>query len=112
MDKKSFGNIGENMAAELLEADGYRILDRNYRCKFGEIDIIAEKNDVICFVEVKTRSSYNYGRPCESVNYEKKKHIRRTAANYLNDLNKPEYISRRYRFDVIEIIADRIVNAF
>lgn len=112
MDRKQLGEIGENMAAELLRSKGYDILRRNYRCRFGEIDIIAEKYGELCFVEVKTRQGFDYGRPCESVTYEKKKHIRRTAGEYLEELKSRGYIPRRIDFQVIEIVAEHHINAF
>ena len=68
MDNRVVGQIGENTAADVLRAKGYTILKRNYRCKHGEIDIIAEKYGDMSFVEVKTRQSLKFGRPCESIN--------------------------------------------
>lgn len=108
-NRRILGEEGENFAAAILEADGYTILDRNYRCKEGEIDIIAEKNNNICFVEVKTRRSLMYGNPAEAVTAEKKHHIRKAAMEYLNNQgNKKGHIS----FHVIEIIYNRIEDAF
>ena len=63
MGNRELGNIGERAAAELLQNDGYEILERNYRCQAGEIDIIAVRGSEIAFVEVKTRRNHNYGRP-------------------------------------------------
>ena len=63
MDNRVFGRIGENAAADVLRAKGYRILKQNYRCRYGEIDIIAEKYGDMSFVEVKTRQNLNFGRP-------------------------------------------------
>ena len=77
MDRRVFGQIGENAAADVLRAKGYRILRQNYRCRYGEIDIIAERGGDVSFVEVKTRQSFRFGRPCEAVTDEKKKHMRR-----------------------------------
>ena len=112
MDKRKLGEIGENMAAELLRNKGYDILRRNYRCRQGEIDIIAERYGELCFVEVKTRQGFDYGRPCESINEEKKQHIRRTAKEYIEELKRNGYYPRRVDFQVIEIVAEHHVNAF
>ena len=73
MDKRLLGQIGENTAADILRAKGYRILKQNYRCRHGEIDLIAMRDGVISFVEVKTRQNYNYGRPCEAIDENKKR---------------------------------------
>jgi len=94
---------GEDGACAYLEVQGYRILKRNYRCYSGEIDIIASKDNVLSFVEVKTRSSTQYGLPREAVTYGKQKKIRRAAENYLamtKQLNNMPPLS----FDVIEVI--------
>lgn len=112
MDKKELGEIGENMAAEMLRSKGYDILRRNYRCRSGEIDIIAERYGELCFVEVKTRQGFDFGRPCEAVTDEKKNHIRRTARQYIDELKARGYFPRRVDFQVIEIIAEHHVHAF
>lgn len=112
MNRQQFGEIGENMAADLLRCKGYDILRRNYRCPEGEIDIIAEKWGELCFVEVKTRQGFNYGRPCEAVNGEKKQKIRRTAGYYLEEMKEKGYYPRRVDFQIIEIIAEHHAHAF
>ena len=91
-----FGKMGEDIAANYLTKNNYKIIERNFRCKQGEIDIIAKERDEIVFVEVKTRSSCTYGRPSEN----KQKHITKAAKYYIY-LNKLEnyYI----RIDVIEV---------
>jgi len=97
------GLSGEDSACAYLEAHGYKILKRNYRCYSGEIDIIASKDNVLSFVEVKTRSSTLYGLPREAVTYGKQRKIRRAAENYLamtKRLNNMPPLS----FDVIEVI--------
>lgn len=77
------GAAGEIFAASLLRNEGYRILARNYRTKFGEIDIIAEKNGCIHFVEVKTRAKNPNFSPIHAINNEKRRHIRNAAKIYL-----------------------------
>lgn len=99
-----------------MSLSGYRILDRNYRCKTGEIDIIAQKDCMIVFVEVKTRRSYAYGTPAEAVNYKKRTKIIKTALWYLKATHNEE---RAFRFDILEVLLDKdavkcnhIINAF
>ncbi len=99
-ERHEIGKIGENIAVTYLLQNGYIILERNFECKQGEIDIIAKHKNEIIFIEVKTRSSALYGLPKESVNNIKKKHIYKSAEYYVykNNLeNEP------IRIDVIEI---------
>ncbi|MDO4870157.1 MAG: YraN family protein [Bacillota bacterium] len=112
MDNRLIGQIGENAAADILMAKGYTILKRNYRCKHGEIDIIAEKYGEMSFVEVKTRQSYQFGRPCEAVSEEKKRHIRKTARCYLDELRAKGYIPRRYDFQIVEVTIQHMEHVF
>lgn len=77
------GKKGEEEAQKELERQGYRVLIRNYRCRTGEIDIIAEKDGVLVFVEVKTRTSLDFGLPQESVNFKKQARIRKVAQVFL-----------------------------
>ena len=87
--KQTVGEKGEKRACKYLELKGYKILERNYRCKLGEIDIIAEdKNKDIVFVEVKTRSSLKYGAPSEAVNQYKQIHIKKVASYIIAHLHK------------------------
>ena len=97
--RNSLGNKGEKTAATYLESKGYKIIERNYRCKLGEIDLIAEKDNLIVFVEVKTRSNDKFGKGFESVVHKKIDKIRKVAMLYLiqKDLQK------EIRFDVISI---------
>jgi putative endonuclease len=81
--KKVLGNIGEIKACEYLESEGYLLVEKNFRCAFGEIDIIAIRENVISFVEVKARSGSTYGEPQESINSLKKRKIKNTASYYL-----------------------------
>ncbi len=113
---KNLGNAGENLAAIFLENHGYKILEKNYRIRSAEIDIIAEKDGVIIFVEVKTRSNIRKGTPAEAVNFRKQKKIIEAASVFLQDEN---YCECACRFDVIEIISagkffkiNQIENAF
>ncbi|HIU63502.1 MAG TPA: YraN family protein [Candidatus Avacidaminococcus intestinavium] len=97
----SFGRWGEDKASDYLARKGYTILARNYRCHYGEIDIIGLKNQEISFVEVKSRKSLTYGRPIEAVTRIKQQHIKITAHYFLCDYDS--YFAKIH-FDVIEIL--------
>lgn len=97
----NLGVQGEDVATNYLKNKGYQVLERNFRCKMGEIDIIACIHKTLVFVEVKTRRSLNYGLPCEAVTKTKKLHIRRVATFYTIKHNF-ENISQR--IDVVEIL--------
>lgn len=112
MDNKRLGKIGEDTAAEIIRELGYKILQRNYRCRCGEVDIIAARGNKISFIEVKTRRSRNYGRPCESVDAVKQQHIRRAAEYYLKEMSRRGYVPGKISFDVMEITAEYIEGAF
>lgn len=100
INKRQFGNMGEEISCDYLEKLGYQIIDRNFICRQGEIDIVAKDKDEYVFIEVKTRSNLCYGRPREAVNDNKQKHIYKSTKYYLyrNRLNDVFV-----RFDVIEI---------
>ena len=100
MNKRKFGIIGEKIAQKYLKNDGYKIIENNYYTRNGEIDIIANKEKYIVFVEVKTRTNEKYGKPSEAVNKTKKLHMRRSAAIFLRENNFSKFI---IRFDVIEV---------
>ena len=94
------------MACKYLQAKGYTILERNFRCRrFGEVDIVASKAGVLSFIEVKTRCSSRYGKPVEAVTLAKQRKIYRVAQYYLQCVG---LISRipMLSFDVIEIIIE------
>ena len=98
--KREFGNIGEEISCKYLEELGYKILDRNFLAKQGEIDIIAKDKDEYVFIEVKSRSNYCFGRPCDAVNNLKQKHIYNATKYYLHI----HFLDNAFvRFDVIEI---------
>ncbi len=109
---KVVGTSGEIIASQYLKKKKYKILLVNYKNKIGEIDIIAKQGEYIVFVEVKTRETLAFGRPCEAVNNLKQYKIRKTATKYLKE-NK--MMDCPCRFDCIEIIGDNInhiENAF
>ncbi|MCX5669677.1 MAG: YraN family protein [Candidatus Omnitrophica bacterium] len=96
-----FGKAAEDAAVKFLKAKGYKILERNYKNNFGEIDIIAQQNGVICFVEVKARHSLVLGSPQEAVNSSKQRQISRVAVYYLKS---KKLLERPARFDVLALL--------
>lgn len=98
--KQEIGKLGEDIAAHYLKQNGYTILDRNFECRQGEIDIIALDKKEVVFIEVKTRTSNKYGTPSEAVNKIKQKHMLQTIKYYLYIRNlSDEFV----RIDVIEV---------
>ncbi|MDO4287903.1 MAG: YraN family protein [Eubacterium sp.] len=97
---KTRGDRGELLAEKYLRKAGYRLLERNYRKPFGEIDIIAEQGDCLVFVEVKLRKNSRYGTPAQAVNFKKQQKIIRTAQAYLAE---GRCFDRNIRFDIIEV---------
>lgn len=113
MNKRSVGTKGEERAVAYLKTLKYRILERNYRSHFGEIDIIAKDHSHTVFIEVKSRNSTLFGSPHESIVREKKRRIVLTAIDYMQ---KKHLMDKPVRFDVIAINPDSsielIKNAF
>ena len=117
----SFGRIrtgkqGEDLAVAHLAENGYRILQRNYRSVFGEIDIVAEEGDTLVFVEVKSRRSEAYGDPQLAVGSKKQRKISRVAMSYLSEKG---WNRRPARFDIVAVklrpsgnLIELIRNAF
>ena len=105
MNRRAYGNAGEQAACDFLTKKGWKIIDRNVRMGRNEIDIIAEKRKTIAFIEVKRRSSTAYGQPAEAVNAEKQRRIVQAAALYA-EANGLE--NARLRFDVIEVLPGEI----
>ena len=83
VDKQKTGKKGEDLAVLLLRKEGYKILDRNFHSRFGEIDIVAIDGDTLVFVEVKTRWSKEYGRPEESISPRKIRSITKVGQYYV-----------------------------
>ena len=96
----SLGHLGESIAAAFLEKKGYTILERNWRTPYGEIDLIAMENDVIAFVEVKTRASSSLGPPEISITPRKVEHMRNAAEYFIQQ--HPELIND-WRIDAVTI---------
>lgn len=107
--RHEIGKSGEDKATEFLQKRNYTIIKRNFQCRQGEIDIIAfdNCNQEYVFIEVKTRSNFNYGKPIEAVNSIKQKHIV-AATKYYIYANKIE--NKYMRFDIITIYKKRICH--
>lgn len=98
--RHEIGKLGEDLAVKYLKQKGYKIIERNFTCKQGEIDIISIDGKELVFIEVKTRTNGKFGRPIEAVNINKQKHLSKAIKYYLYSRNlENEYI----RVDVIEI---------
>ena len=134
MYNKIYGNYGENHAKKFLKKSGYKVLITNYTKKFGEADIIAlekkaarkkreefktmpkeiQNEDVVVFIEVKTRKNEDYGKPSEAVNKQKQQKYMSIARTFFM-LNQ-KFQGKSYRFDIIEVtgesVAGHIINAF
>lgn len=108
MDKAKIGKLGEDYAAEYLARLGYKISSRNFKTRFGEVDIIAEKGEIIAFIEVKTRSKNSLYTPREAVNLSKQKKIILASSEYIL---KSE-CQKQPRFDVFEIVCSANNNNF
>ena len=104
------GKEGEMIAAAYLESKGYRIVKRNYRSGRGEIDLIAQHEGLLVFVEVKTRRDRSHGFPEEAVSSHKEQIIAQTAEAYIEEINWKEDI----RFDIlsIELVAPYTMSHF
>lgn len=99
--KDDVGRRGEDCAAQYLQQAGYTLLERNWRCQQGEIDLIAERNGDVVFVEVKTRSGVGYGHPFEAITVRKLGRLRRLAAAWCRQSGVR---ARRIRIDAIAVI--------
>jgi len=99
---KEIGEKGENLAVEFLKSNGYKILERNkHFSRLSEVDIIAtDKNNTLVFVEVKTRTTENFGIPFEAISKMKYSHIKQGLFMYLSD--NPTY--KKYRIDAISVV--------
>ena len=99
--RPTLGRTGEDLAVDLLERLGFTIVDRNWRCAAGEIDVVATKDGLLVFCEVKTRSTNRWGEPSEAVGYAKQARLRRLAAAWIGE-RRPGGV--RIRFDVVSVI--------
>lgn len=116
VDALRFGHKSEKLAARKMVASGYKIIETNYRCRAGEIDIIAREGDILVFCEVKARKSRSYGSPLEGITDAKIKKIRKAAEHYMK---KKGLTQTDCRFDAITVeekdsatVVEIIPNAF
>jgi putative endonuclease len=100
---RALGKTGEEAAVRYLQAHGYRILERNFRCRFGEIDLIARDAGVLVFIEVKTRRSHTFGPPAMAVTSAKQRHLIKAAQLFLSRTGRQHEVCR---FDVISVEVD------
>ncbi len=116
VDRRGYGDAAEAAAVRFLEARGYRVRARNFSCRYGELDVVAEQGDTVCFVEVRMRSSAVWGDPAHTVSFAKQRRVVKAALHYLfaHDLRE-----RMIRFDVVSVVGhgegatvEHIPNAF
>ena len=105
---KDIGSFGEALASDFLISKGYKILNMNFRNKFGEIDIICKKNNLLIFCEIKSRYSNSFGSPIESITCYKQKQIIKLSELYL--ISK-KYYNFNVRYDIIEVIFNTITSS-
>lgn len=103
INKRDVGQKGEQIALKYLKSKGYKILETNYRCQLGEIDIIARNKRDLVFLEVRSKMSEDFGLPRESITYRKQQRLMKIALSYLQH---KELTNQNYRFDVVEVILD------
>ena len=104
MKRRDTGNLGEKLAAEFIRKQGYVILQTNYRCPEGEVDIVARQKDCLVFVEVRAKRGREFGSPEESITPAKMEKLRRVAAHYCQTHDD---IPDSWRIDVVAVEIDR-----
>lgn len=102
--KDAVGRFGEDVAVSVVERAGMQLLDRNWRCRDGELDIVARDGDALVFVEVKTRSSLACGVPAAAVDRRKVVRVRRLAVRWMAEHRDLDRFWRTVRFDVIAVV--------
>ena len=107
MKRKRLGDWGEAQVATYLRKQGCTILASQYRCRYGEVDLVARQGEILCFVEVKTRTDSSVSLPREAVGYRKQERLRAAARHYLStyELDCP------VRFDVAEVYTDEACSS-
>ena len=103
-ERKDLGEFGEGQAVRFLKENKYRILRRNYKTLFGEIDIVARHGKFLVFIEVRTKTGRGFGSPEESITYQKKKRLRATAYHYLMEHDS---LSSLWRIDFVAVELDK-----
>ncbi len=100
--KQALGRWGEDRVVRWYRRRGFEVLERNWRCRHGELDVILRRGPVIAVCEVKTRSSLAFGAPAEAVGWQKQRRIRRLAAQWLSEQERRGAV--QLRFDVAEVV--------
>ena len=105
MNNREIGVLGEQIACEYLSKNSYNIIEKNYRFKkYGEIDVIADNDGCVCFIEIKSRTSTLFGLPCEAVTLKKQQKIKSLAQIFIKQHN---LYASTFRFDVVEVFLTR-----
>ena len=107
MKKQESGKLGEKLACSALKKKGYQIIETNYRCRQGEIDIVARQSNSLVFIEVRTKTGKPYGSPEESVTAQKKQRLVTTAMDYLNSHRD---LPENWRIDFVAVDLDPLTN--
>jgi putative endonuclease len=114
--RQIFGEVGERVAERWLRRQGWRVLQRRFRSGHRDIDLVAERDGTVAFVEVKARHGSTFGDPVEAVNWKKQRELARSAAVWIDRHGRPR---ESYRFDVIGVLVDgervrvrHVANAF
>ena len=109
--KQALGRWGEDRVVRWYRRQGFRVLDRNWRCSRGELDVIVQRGSVVAVCEVKTRTSLAFGTPAEAVGWQKQRRIRRLAAQWLSEQERSGPV--QLRFDVAEVMGRelRVIEA-
>jgi len=94
------GKRGETLAISFLKKNGYRIIESNFRCRYGEIDIVAQDGKTVAFIEVKTKTSNRFGSPTQAIDSRKQRQVSKTALAYISQKRLTNYSAR---FDVVGI---------
>ncbi len=105
LGRRRLGTRGEDLAAAWYEAQGYEVLDRNWRCRLGELDLVVRRGRTVVFCEVKARSSDAFGSPAEAVTPAKRQRIRHLAARWLEE-GRPR--PAEIRFDVVGVLRGQV----
>jgi putative endonuclease len=100
MDRRETGKLGEKLACNFLANNGYRIIETNYRCRDGEVDVVTQLRDVLVFVEVRTKKNLKFGTPEESITEKKKEKLRAVAEHYAQN---HENLPSTWRIDVVAV---------
>ncbi len=103
MERRSTGALGEKLARDFLKQKGYDIVESNYRCREGEIDIVARQKDYLVFVEVRTKSNLKFGSPEESITGTKVEHLKKAALSYCLSHDKAPVL---WRIDLVAVELD------